>query len=90
MSEPDVFHPDIVDELSMLRTEVEYYRQILFTDMNPQNASILNALRSARDVVDENTRLRNGSEIHRLRLLCEALEKENHALKQALASNQLD
>ena len=90
MSEPDVFHPDIVDELSMLRTEVEYYRQLLFTDMNPQNASILNALRSARDVVDENTRLRNGSEIQRLRLLCEALEKENHALKQALASNQLD
>ena len=84
MSEPDVFHPDIVCEVSMLRTEVEYYRQLLLTDMNPQNTLELNSLRCIRDVVDENTRLRNGSEIQRLWLLCDALEKENHALEQAL------
>jgi cell shape-determining protein MreC len=65
--------------------EVEYYKSLLFADMNPQIASILNALRLAREAVEENERLKNGGEIERLRRLCAELERENKALKQALA-----
>jgi cell shape-determining protein MreC len=54
--------------------------------MNPQNASILNALRTAREVVEENRRLQSGEEIEDLRKLCTELERENIALKKTLAS----
>ena len=62
-----------------------YYRSLLFTDMNPSNASILNALRSALDAVDELKRLKSGSYTRSLEELCAKLELENEALRSRLA-----
>ena len=73
-----------LQETALLWEEVEYYRRILFVDLNPESASILNALRKAVDVVDENVRLRNGEELAKMTAVCKGLEIENRILKSQL------
>ena len=68
-------------ENSRLEEEVKYYRSILFSEINPATASILNALRHAADVATENAQLRTGAEFRRLEVLCRVLDDENVALR---------
>ncbi len=75
-------------EAMALREEVNYYKSLIFADINPQTASVINALRFARETVEENERLRSGDELKDLRKLCDELERENAALKRELASKQ--
>ena len=75
---------EIQEENQRLIGEVEYYRSILFADMSPQTASIINALRHAVDVVQDNKRLRSGEELQRMVTMVELLEKENQSLRNAL------
>jgi hypothetical protein len=72
-----------------LRSEVMYYRSLLLSDGNPQTYSLVNSLRAAVDIKQENERLRSqNSELGRLRELCDRLESENLALRrEAQAKN---
>ena len=74
---------NLLFENEQLREEVNYYRMLLFADMTPKSASIINALRKAVDVVEENERLRSGAELQRVSALCRELEKENRCLKES-------
>ena len=67
-----------------LAAEVNYYRSLLFSNIDPTNASILNALRHAVDAVEENEALRSGGAVKKLETLCLELEKENACLRRRL------
>ena len=71
-----------------LENEVSYYKSLLFSDMNPTKASILNALRCASDAVDELRRVRSDSYIVSLEQLCHKLELENSALRSRLGESE--
>jgi len=75
---------ELEHENHALVAEVNYYRSLLFSNINPTNASILNALRYA---VEQLSRTRNPDEsesVRRLEALCRSLEAENAALRQKL------
>lgn len=68
-------------EIRALQAEINYYRSLLFARIDPLNASVLNALRNAVDVCDENRKLKEEVTYTRLREICSALEEENKILK---------
>lgn len=75
-------------QIRRLQDEVDFYKSILFSSVNPQSASIINSLRSAMEIQDENTRLRlliQGS--GDLAKLCGKLEEENESLRKMLKEN---
>jgi hypothetical protein len=71
-------------ENEYLRAEINYYREILFSDLSPAGCSIINALRAAVEIREENRRLRDSGELRRLEEQCKCLEDENAALRAAL------
>lgn len=72
----------LLRENALLLEEVHYYRRLLFSDITPQSGSILNALRKAVDICDQNKQLRSFEEMSRLSELCRVLEEENKHLKK--------
>lgn len=73
--------------IDQLHDELMYYRSLLLTDLNPTNASVLNALRMAVDIREEFEKLRESQSLSTLYKLCGSLEKENIELKRILAKN---
>ena len=83
----------ILEELEFLRSENqrihaenEFFRSILFASVTPSTASIVNALRHASDISRESERIRDGSELDKIKKLCTALEAENAALRMRLSN----
>ena len=68
-----------------LENELMYYQALLLTDLNPSNASIINALRIAVDIRTELTKLKGADSMSRLIRLIESLEKENMELKRIIS-----
>ena len=71
--------------IDQLHDELMYYRSLLLTDLNPTNASVLNALRMAVDIREEFEKLRESQSVSTLYKLCGSLEKENIELKRILS-----
>jgi len=71
--------------IDQLHDELMYYRSLLLTDLNPTNASVLNALRMAVDIREEFEELRESQSLSTLYKLCGSLEKENIELKRILS-----
>ena len=67
-----------------LQAEVNYYRSLLFSHIDPTNSSILNALRHAVDCCQENRDLKSGEAFQKVERLCVALQNENRLLKERL------
>ncbi len=78
-------HPHTIPELGsanqQLHDELNYYRSLLFADSSPQGVSIVNALRHAVDIVEENKRFRNGEVYVNLKNKCDELRKELESLQ---------
>jgi hypothetical protein len=72
-------------EVRALQAEVNYYRSLLFTRIDPLNSSVLNALRHAVDICEENRKLKEDPGYARLQSICIELESENRLLKDELA-----
>jgi hypothetical protein len=67
-----------------LQNEVMYYRSLFISDLNPTNASIINALRVAADIREDFERFKEDRSVSKLIELCSALERENTELKRML------
>ena len=71
--------------IEQLENELAYYKSLLLADMNPSNASVLNALRMAVDMRTELDQLKGAQSMSSLLKLCDSLEKENMELKRIMA-----
>jgi hypothetical protein len=81
----DIRAVDIHAENEILRNEVIYLKSLLFSDRSAQSCSIIESLRSAVRIKEENAILRRRDDNHDiLHRLCEELEAENKILRQAL------
>ena len=80
----DAYIAQLHAENTSLSQEVSYLRSILFVDMNPTNASLINALRHAVDAAEENKRSRSGNHVQRLEEMLRILEDENARLRDVL------
>jgi hypothetical protein len=78
------------EHVQSLRQELDFYKSLLFSNLNPQSASIINALRAAVGIQEENERLKCMADGDSgLRLLCERLEEENNSLRQMIIQHGL-